>query len=203
MAVLLLLSRFSRVRLCATPEMAAHQAPPSLGFRTLKWVAISFSNAWKWKVKVKLLSHVPLLVTPWTAAYQAPPSMGFSRQETGVGRHCLLQMAVQATSIPISQFIPNLCPTPMSACPFPTSASLFLPLLVKSCFHNYMCGLVDLYLHYLRFSYLAWLGCQGRWFLVQNTKQVTECITSHIFQWALDINILTLLPSDWKSKVCE
>ena len=44
--------------------------------RTLEWVAISFSNAWKWKVKVKLLSHVRLFVTPWTAAYQAPPSMG-------------------------------------------------------------------------------------------------------------------------------
>ena len=49
--------------------------------RTLEWVAISFSNAWKWKVKVKLLSPVRLSVTPWTAAYQAPPSMGFSRQE--------------------------------------------------------------------------------------------------------------------------
>ena len=111
--------------------MAAHQAPPSLGFsrqehwsglpfpspkhesesesevahscltlsdpmdcslpgspihgilqaRTLEWVAISFSNAWKWKVKVKSLSRVQLLATPWTAALQAPPSMGFSRQE--------------------------------------------------------------------------------------------------------------------------
>ena len=49
--------------------------------RTLEWVAISFSNAWKWKVKVKSLSRVRLLATPWTAAYQAPPSMGFSRQE--------------------------------------------------------------------------------------------------------------------------
>ena len=49
--------------------------------RTLEWVAISFSNAWKWKVKVKSLSRVQLLVTPWTAAYQVPPSMGFSRQE--------------------------------------------------------------------------------------------------------------------------
>ena len=49
--------------------------------RTLEWVAISSSNAWKWKVKVKSLSHVQLLVTPWTAASQAPPSMGFSRQE--------------------------------------------------------------------------------------------------------------------------
>ena len=49
--------------------------------RTLEWVAISFSNAWKWRVKVKSLSHVRLLATPWTAAHQAPPSMGFSRQE--------------------------------------------------------------------------------------------------------------------------
>ena len=49
--------------------------------RTLEWVAISFSSAWKWKVKVKLLSRVRLFSTPWTAAYQAPPSMGFSRQE--------------------------------------------------------------------------------------------------------------------------
>ena len=49
--------------------------------RTLEWVAISFSNAWKWKVKVKSLSRVRLLATPWTAAYQVPPSMGFSRQK--------------------------------------------------------------------------------------------------------------------------
>ena len=55
--------------------------PGILQARTLEWVAISFSNAWKWKVKVKVLSHVRLLLTPWTAAYQAPPSMGFSRQE--------------------------------------------------------------------------------------------------------------------------
>ena len=49
--------------------------------RTLEWVAISFSSAWKWKVKVRLLSRVRLFVTPWTAAYQAPLSMGVSRQE--------------------------------------------------------------------------------------------------------------------------
>ena len=49
--------------------------------KTLEWVAISFSNAWKWKVKVKSLSCVRLFTTPWTEAYQAPPSMGFSRQE--------------------------------------------------------------------------------------------------------------------------
>ena len=55
--------------------------PGILQARTLEWVAISFSNEWKWKVKVKSLSRVWLLATPWTAAYQAPPPMGFSRQE--------------------------------------------------------------------------------------------------------------------------
>ena len=55
--------------------------PGIIQARILEWVAISFSNAWKWKVKVKSLSRVWLFVTPWTAAYQAPLSMGFSRQE--------------------------------------------------------------------------------------------------------------------------
>ena len=55
--------------------------PGILQAGTLEWVAISFSNAWKWKVKVKSLSRVRLFATPWTAAHQAPPSMGFSRQD--------------------------------------------------------------------------------------------------------------------------
>ena len=55
--------------------------PGILQARTLEWIAISFSNVWKWKVKVKSLSRVWLFETPWTAAYQAPSSMGFSRQE--------------------------------------------------------------------------------------------------------------------------
>ena len=59
----------------------ASAVPGILQARTLEWVAISFSNAWKRKVKVKLLSRVRLLATPWAAAHQAPPSMGFSRQE--------------------------------------------------------------------------------------------------------------------------
>ena len=58
--------------------------PGILPARTLEWVAISFSNAWKWKVKVKSLSRVRLLTTPWTAAHQAL-SMGFSRQECWSG----------------------------------------------------------------------------------------------------------------------
>ena len=49
--------------------------------RTLEWVAISFSNAWEWKMKVKSLSRVRLLATPWTVVYQASSSMGFLRQE--------------------------------------------------------------------------------------------------------------------------
>ena len=72
---------------CLTLCNPVDSSPPSyhipgiLQARTMEWVAISFSNAWKWKVKVKSLSHVWLLVIPWTAAHQAPPFMGFSRQE--------------------------------------------------------------------------------------------------------------------------
>ena len=55
--------------------------PGILQARTLEWVAIAFSNAWKWKVKVKSLSRVWFLATSWTAAHQAPPPMAFSRQE--------------------------------------------------------------------------------------------------------------------------
>ena len=81
--LLLLLSRFSHVQLCnpINGSPSGSEVPGILQARTLEWVAISFSNAWKWKVKGKSLSHVRLLATPWTAAYQALPSMGFSRQE--------------------------------------------------------------------------------------------------------------------------
>ena len=62
-------------------SLTGSAVPGILQARTLEWIAISFSNAWKWKVKVKSVSCVRLLATPWTAAYQAPPSMGFSRQK--------------------------------------------------------------------------------------------------------------------------
>ena len=77
--LLLLLSHFSRVRLCDPIDGSppGSPVPGILQARTLEWVAISFSNAWKWKVKVKSLSRIRLLETPWTAAY----TMGFSRQE--------------------------------------------------------------------------------------------------------------------------
>ena len=79
-----LLSRFTCVWLCATPidgSPSGSAIPGILQARILEWVAISFSNTWKWKVKVKSFSCVRLLATPWTAAYQAFLSMGFSRQE--------------------------------------------------------------------------------------------------------------------------
>ena len=81
--LLLLLSHFSHVQLCDPIDGSppGSPVPGILQAKTLEWVAISFSNAWKWKVKVKSLSHVWLSATPWTTAHQAPPSMGFSRQE--------------------------------------------------------------------------------------------------------------------------
>ena len=63
---------------CSLPGFSVHGI---LQARTLEWVTISFSNAWKWKVKVKSLSCVRHVATPWTAAYQAPSSMGFSMQQ--------------------------------------------------------------------------------------------------------------------------
>ena len=72
--------------------------PGILQARTLEWVAISFSNAWKWKVKMKLLSRVRPSATPWTAAFQAPPSMGFSRQEYWSGLP-LPSLTVQGTGV--------------------------------------------------------------------------------------------------------
>ena len=75
------------LQLCSTLYDPIDGSPPGspipgiLQARTLEWIVISFSSAWKWKVKVKSLSCVRLLATPWTTAHQAPPSMGFSRSE--------------------------------------------------------------------------------------------------------------------------
>ena len=83
----LLLSIAKSLQSCPTLCNPIDGSPPGspvpgiLQARTLEWVAISFSNAWKWKVKVKLLSRVWLLAISWTPAYQAPLSIGFSRQE--------------------------------------------------------------------------------------------------------------------------
>ena len=81
--------------------------PGILQARTLEWVAISFSNAWKWKVKMKSLSCLRLLATPWTAAYQAPPSMDFPDKGTGVGCHCFLCYIGPKTYLYLLQFKPG------------------------------------------------------------------------------------------------
>ena len=86
-SVLLAASAAKSLQSCPTLCNPIDRSPPGspipgiLQARTPEWVAISFSSAWKWKVKGKSLSHVWLLATPWTAAHQAPLSMGFSRQE--------------------------------------------------------------------------------------------------------------------------
>ena len=74
--------------------------PGFLQARTLEWIAISFSNARNWKVKVNSLSRVQLLAIPCTEAYQAPPSRGFSRHmSTGVGCQCLLRYGCESWTI--------------------------------------------------------------------------------------------------------
>ena len=90
------------LQLCTTLCNPIDGSPPgstvtgTLQARTLEWVAISFSNAWKWEVKLKSLSRVWLLETPWAAAYQARPSMGFSRQEDWSG------VPLPSPSLPLS-----------------------------------------------------------------------------------------------------
>ena len=102
---------------CPTLSNPMDFSPPGssvhgiLQARILQWVAISFSNAWKWKVKVKSLSRVRLLATPWTAAHQALPSKGFSRQEywSGVPLPSLtviLEPSPQIKSLTVS---PSIC----------------------------------------------------------------------------------------------
>ena len=114
------------------------RVPGILQARTLEWVALSFSSAWKWKVKVKSLSRVRPSATPWTAAYQAPLSMGFSRQEYWSGVPlpspwvcCFLSifgilvfLGFSSTPVPPSRFqsslrwlqhLPNLAPSPQSS----------------------------------------------------------------------------------------
>ena len=123
-------SRQSCPTLC-NPIDGSPPASPVLGIlqaRTLEWVAISFSNASKWKMKVKSLNRVQLFVTPWTVAYQAPPSMGFPRQEYWSG----LPLPSLVTNITIPFFLTSFCPSFFlsfrpSSPPLPPSLFLFFP----------------------------------------------------------------------------
>ena len=110
---LLLLSRFSHVRLCGTPQMVAHQAPPSLGFsRQEHWSGLPFpspmheSEKWEWSCSVVSDPQRPhglqpsRLLHPWD----------FPGKSTGVGCHCLLhQEATAAAAAKSLQSCPTLC----------------------------------------------------------------------------------------------
>ena len=133
--LLLLLSHFSRVRLCVTPKTAAHQAPLSLGFsRQEYWSGLPFPSpvheSEKWKAKS--LSRVRLLATPWTAAHQAPPFMGFSRQEywSGVPLPSPLSQTIssqmpKSPSYTLLPFLPTFRPllSLISVLPWPPAGS--------------------------------------------------------------------------------
>ena len=124
--LLLLLSRLSRVRLCDPLDGSppGSPVPGILQARTLEWVAISFSHAWKWKVKVKLLSHVQFLVTPWTADYQAPLSMGFSGQEYWSGLPLLSPRPSQSLPKFMSIELVTLSNHLILCCPPPSAFNL-------------------------------------------------------------------------------
>ena len=81
-------------QLCLTLHPHRHRLPRPWDSpaRTLEWVVVSFSSAWKWKVKVKSLSRAQLLATPWTAVHQAPRPWDFPGKSTGMGCHCLLRL---------------------------------------------------------------------------------------------------------------
>ena len=105
------------LQLCPTLCDPIEGSPPGspvpgiLQARTLEWVAISFSNAWKWKVKVKPLSRDRLLAAAWTAAYQAPLPMGFSRQEYWSG--VLLPSPIQPWCTPFPIWNQSVVPCPV------------------------------------------------------------------------------------------
>ena len=106
--------------------------PGILQARTLEWVAISFSNAGKWKGKVKSLSRVRLSATPWTAAFQAPLSMGLSRQEywSGVPLPSLMNLATTYLSEVLSS-------TSVNKSLYFSQISLFMPPADRQHSHFY------------------------------------------------------------------
>ena len=117
--------------------------PRILQARTLELVAISFSNAWKWKVKVKSLSRVQLIATPWTAAYQAPPSMGFSRQEywSGVPSPSPLPSWQASLSFTVSQSLLKLTSIKLITWVFHVTGRLFIVSAIRSCIY------IHIYIH--------------------------------------------------------
>ena len=119
--------------------------PGILQARTLEWVAISFFNAWKWKVKGKSPSCVWLLATPWTAAHQGPPFMGFSRQEYWSG---VLSSSLNMLSRLVITFLPKSKRLLISWLQSPSAVILEPRKIVSHCFHCFP-------------IYLPWSGGTG------------------------------------------
>ena len=117
--------------------------PGILQARTLEWVAISFSNERKWKVKVKSLSRVRLFETPWPAAHQAPPSMGFSRQEYWSGVPSLPYIYIwqneSGISIHLSPPFWIFLPFRTPECKFPVLYSVPISCLLYQSFNSVSC----------------------------------------------------------------
>ena len=96
--LLLLLSHFSCVRLCATPQTAAHQAPPSLGFsRQERWSGLPFpspmhaSEKWKWS-RSFVSDSTRLLAHPMDCSLPGSSVHGILQARAlEVGCHCLLR----------------------------------------------------------------------------------------------------------------
>ena len=112
----MLLSRFSRVRLCATPQTAAHQAPHPWGSPGKNTGVGCHFLLQCMKVKVKSLSHVRLFATLWTVAHQAPQSMEFFREEYWSGLpfpspEDLLNPGIELTSPVLGKRVQNRLPT--------------------------------------------------------------------------------------------
>ena len=122
---------------CSPPGYSVHGI---LQVRTMEWVAISSSNAWKWKVKVKSFSCVRLLATLWTAAYQAPPSMGLSRQE-----YC--------SGVPLpSPFFCEIQPKHI-AVPATVAAAVYDVLSWQSLYLASICWFLEFFFFFYKFCY--------------------------------------------------
>ena len=149
--------------------------PGILQARTLEWVAISFSNAWKWKEKVKSLSHVRPSSTPWTAAYQAPLPMGFSRQEywSGVPLPSLLSHNSFPPFLCIDCFLISPCHS-LELCIQMGISFLFFFTFCFSSFHSYLWGLLRQPFCLLYFFFLVMVlipvSCTTSWSSVHSSS---------------------------------
>ena len=153
------------LQLCPTLCDPIDSSPPGspdpgiLQARTLEWVVISLSNAWKWKVKVKFLSSVQPSETPWTAAFRASPSMGFTGKNTWVRCHCLLR----PSSIGLYQF--TFPPTVQAHFLFSTPSPAFTVCRLFDGSHSDRCEMVPPCGFDLHFSDNEW--CWASPFTVQ------------------------------------